>query len=86
MCRQPSAGRPAPYMIFRALELTGVANVHRVAVVGDTTNDLQAGYRAGVAANIGVLTGAHDADRLQQAPHTHILDGTALVPDALDLT
>ncbi len=78
-----STGRPAPYMIFRAMELTGVASVHRVATVGDTTNDLRAGYSAGVAANIGVLTGAHDRDRLQQAPHTHILESAALVPEAL---
>ncbi len=78
-----SAGRPAPYMIFRAMELTGAANVHRVAVVGDTTNDLQAGYRAGVAANIGVLTGAHDADQLRQGPHTHILESAARVPNVI---
>ncbi len=80
-----SAGRPAPYMIFRAMELTGVASVHQVANVGDTTNDLQAGYCAGVAANVGVLTGAHARDRLQQAPHTHILESAARVPDALAL-
>ncbi len=77
------AGRPAPYMIFRAMELTAVTSVHQVANVGDTTNDLQAGYRAGVAANVGVLTGAHDRDRMQQAPHTHILASAALVPHAL---
>ncbi len=80
-----SAGRPAPYMIFRAMELTGVVNVHRVANVGDTTNDLQAGYFAGVAANVGVLTGAHGQDELLQAPHTHILESAALVPAALAL-
>ncbi len=78
-----SRGRPAPYMIFRAMELTGVMSVHEVANVGDTTNDLQAGYRAGVAANVGVLTGAHGRDALQKAPYTHILDSAALVPDAL---
>ncbi len=27
--------------------------------------------------------GAHDRDRLQQAPHTHILESAALVPEAL---
>ncbi len=80
-----SAGRPAPYMIFRAMELTRVASVHQVANVGDTTNDLQAGYRAGVEANVGVLTGAHGKDRLMQAPHTHILESAALVPDALEI-
>ncbi len=78
-----SAGRPAPYMIFRAMELAGVPSVHQVANVGDTTNDLQAGFHAGVAANVGVLTGAHGRDRLLRAPHTHILDSAARVPEAL---
>ena len=78
-----SAGRPAPYMIFRAMELTGITSVHEVAKVGDTTNDLRAGYSAGVAANIGVLTGAHGRDVLEREPHTHILESAALVPEAL---
>ena len=78
-----SAGRPAPYMIFHAMELTGVTSVHEVANVGDTTNDLKAGYFSGIAANVGVLTGAHDKDQLLQAPHTHILESATLVPDAL---
>ena len=29
-------GRPAPYLIFRAMELTGTTSVHGVANVGDT--------------------------------------------------
>jgi phosphonatase-like hydrolase len=72
-------GRPAPYLIFRALEATGAGNVHRVANVGDTTLDLQAGYNAGVRWNIGVLTGAHDRLTLESAPHTHLLPSVAEV-------
>lgn len=67
-------GRPAPDLIHRAMQSTGVANSKLVANVGDTVLDLEAGYNAGVGWNIGVLTGAHDATDLQQAPHTHILD------------
>ena len=72
-------GRPAPYMIFRAMEVTGAGTVHRVANVGDTTLDLQAGYNAGVRWNIGVLTGAHDRRSLESAPHTHVLSSVAEV-------
>ena len=72
-------GRPAPYMIFRAMEITGAGTVHRVANVGDTTLDLQAGYNAGVRWNIGVLTGAHDRRSLESAPHTHVLSSVAEV-------
>ena len=36
-------GRPAPYLIFRAMEKSGVTSVHQVTNVGDTVLDLQAG-------------------------------------------
>ena len=57
-------GRPAPYMIFRCMEATGVVSVERVANVGDTALDLQAGHNAGVGFNIGVLSGAHGRELL----------------------
>jgi len=76
-------GRPAPFMIFRAMELAGVVAVQRVAVVGDTILDLQAGANAGVKWNIGVLTGAHDRATLETAPHTHLIGSVAELPDCL---
>jgi phosphonatase-like hydrolase len=76
-------GRPAPYMIFRAMEAAGVLNVREVVNVGDTPLDLQAGTNAGVAGVIGVLTGAHDRANLQREPHTHILDSAAELPDLI---
>lgn len=72
-------GRPAPYLIFRAMEATGASSVHKVASVGDTTLDLQAGYNAGVRWNVGVLSGAHDRQSLEGAPHTHLLPSVAEV-------
>jgi phosphonatase-like hydrolase len=66
-------GRPAPYLIFRAMEATGTHRVHDVANVGDTVSDLSAGDNASVRFNIGVLSGAHDRARLEKAPHTHLL-------------
>jgi phosphonatase-like hydrolase len=74
-------GRPAPFLIFRVMEATGVTSVHRVATVGDTTLDLQAGWNAGVAVNIGVLSGALPRERLEQAPHTDLLESVAALPD-----
>ena len=66
-------GRPAPYLIFRAMEATGTHRVDGVANVGDTVSDLGAGDNASVRFNIGVLSGAHDRARLEEAPHTHLL-------------
>ncbi|MCX6549941.1 MAG: phosphonatase-like hydrolase [Acidobacteria bacterium] len=74
-------GRPAPFMIFRAMERPVVVDVHRVATVGDTALDLQAGHHAGVRWNIGVLSGAHGRATLEAAPHTHLLPSVASLPD-----
>jgi len=78
-----AAGRPAPYLIFHAMERTQTRCVREVAAVGDTTLDLQAGNNAGVAFNIGVLSGAHDRARLERTPHTHLIDSIAGLPGVL---
>jgi phosphonatase-like hydrolase len=67
-------GRPAPDLIRLAMARTGVADPARVANVGDTTLDLQAGDNAGVGVNIGVWSGAHLKARLLLAPHTHLVE------------
>ncbi|HEX2923392.1 MAG TPA: HAD family hydrolase [Chloroflexota bacterium] len=73
-------GRPAPYMIFVAMMRTGILDVHRVAAVGDTSVDLKAGTNAGAGWVVGVLSGAHDLDRLGAVPHTHIINSVAELP------
>lgn len=78
-------GRPAPFLIYRAMERTGVIDVARVAVVGDTVADLEAGHHARVGWNIGVWSGAHDRARLATAPHTHLCASVADVPAILGL-
>jgi phosphonatase-like hydrolase len=73
-------GRPAPFMIFRAMERCGAEDVRRVAVVGDTRLDLEAAWNAGAGWRIGVLSGAHDRPTLAAAPHTHLCDAVTAVP------
>jgi len=73
-------GRPAPYLIFRAMEMSGVTSVHQVTTVGDTVLDLQAGQNAGVRYNIGVLSGAHTKEQLEREPHTHLISSVAMLP------
>jgi phosphonatase-like hydrolase len=70
-------GRPAPDLIRQAMERTGVDNPQHVLNVGDTTLDLRAGFAAGVAVNVGVLSGAHDREMLATAPHTHLIESIA---------
>lgn len=73
-------GRPAPYMIFLAMERAGVSDVRRVMVVGDTPLDLQAGVRAGCGGVVGVLTGSHGLETLGATRHTHLLPSVGSVP------
>ncbi|MFE1955880.1 phosphonatase-like hydrolase [Streptomyces sp. NPDC059524] len=73
-------GRPAPYMIHRAMEKTGVVDVRRVLVAGDTAVDLEAGTNAGAGVVVGVLTGQLTREQLEAHPHSHVLDSVADVP------
>ena len=74
------AGRPAPYLIYRAMTDTSTHDVHSVVVVGDTPLDLQAGTNAGAGWVIGVLSGAHGIQTLGATRHTHILESVAGLP------
>ena len=74
------AGRPAPYLIYRAMMDLSVHDVATVAVVGDTPLDLQAGSNAGAGWVIGVLSGAHGLETLGAARHTHLLPSVASLP------
>ncbi len=76
-------GRPAPYMIFHAMEASLVASVTEVIVVGDTPLDLRAGKNAGVRGIVGVLSGASKEDQLRPEPHTDILSSVAELPALL---
>lgn len=72
-----AAGRPAPYMIHRAMERTGTLAVSEVLVAGDTAVDVQAGANAGAAVTIGVLSGKLDRAAFEGQPFTALLDSVA---------
>lgn len=78
-------GRPHPDLVLAAVLALGIDDVRQVAVAGDTTSDLWCGHHAGAGIVAGVLTGAHDATQLATAPHTHLLDSVADLPDVVDL-
>ena len=76
-----SAGRPAPDLIHRAMQQSGVTDPLRVAVAGDTPADLAAGDAAGVAMIVGVGSGVYSLAELREHPHTHLLDDLSSLPD-----
>ncbi len=79
------AGRPAPFMIFKAMERLGVVDVARVLVAGDTPRDLEAGVNSGAAFVVGVLSGAGRPEELGARRHTHLLPSVAALPALLCL-
>ncbi|HET8840464.1 MAG TPA: HAD family hydrolase [Ktedonobacteraceae bacterium] len=73
-------GRPAPYMIFRAMEQLEVLDVRQVMKIGDSPADLEEGCNAGCAEVIGVLSGAHTAATLGAYRHTRLIESVADLP------
>ena len=80
-----SQGRPAPYMLFHAMEGAGVNNVAEVMAVGDTPLDLEAARNAGVGARVGVLSGAGTAEQLRRDTQAQIVASVADLPGLLGL-
>lgn len=76
-------GRPAPYMIYLAMERAGVQSAASVVAVGDTPLDLQAGTNAGAAGVVGVMTGTHGVATLGSTRHTHLIPSVAELPALL---
>jgi phosphonatase-like hydrolase len=76
-------GRPAPFMLFHAMEAAHVGNVAETVAVGDTPLDVQAGNNAGLRGVIAVYSGAATEQRLRQEAFTHILPSVASLPALL---
>lgn len=76
-------GRPAPYMLFRAMEAAHVNDVRAVWAIGDTVLDLQAANNAGVGAVIGVYSGAATEDRLRKERSSAVLPSVAGLPELI---
>jgi len=77
-------GRPAPYLIHKAMFKLGIQSVHQVIKIGDTPADLLSGFNAGCIGNIGVLSGANKLEVLKEFPHTHIINSVIDLPRLIE--
>ena len=77
-------GRPAPYLVFHAMEATGATDVRQVMVVGDTPLDIQAANSAGAIA-VPVLTGVHSRSRLEREKYSLMVESVAAIPALLEV-
>ena len=73
-------GRPAPFMIYRAMQQLDVIDVRQVMKLGDSPADMDEGMNAGCGEVIGVLSGAHTAATLGAYRHTRIIPSVADLP------
>lgn len=78
-------GRPFPDLIERAMALTGVTDLGRVAKVGDTPADLREGEAARCGYVVGVTSGSHTHEELLRCPHTHLIAHLDELPAVLGL-
>jgi len=70
---QVEKGRPAPDMIFAAMQALDVQDVKKVIKVGDTPSDLEAGKNAGVLWSLAVTNGTHTEAQLADYPNDGLL-------------
>jgi phosphonatase-like hydrolase len=76
-------GRPAPYLIQKAMYKLGVKDPQRVVAIGDTPSDLAAGINAHCFWSLGVTTGSHTRAELETHPHHGLLDSMTELPARL---
>jgi phosphonatase-like hydrolase len=62
-------GRPAPFMIQKAMYRLGISDSKSVVVIGDTPSDLAAGRHAGCLYACGVTNGTHTEAQLSEHPN-----------------
>lgn len=76
-------GRPAPYMIQKAMYQLGIKDPQTVVVVGDTPSDLAAGINANCRLSLGVTNGTHTREQLELSPNHGLLNSLSEVRETI---
>ena len=67
-------GRPAPYMIQKAMYKLGIKDSKTAIHIGDTPVDLEAGINANCLLSLAVTDGSHTREQLQKYPNQGLLN------------
>ena len=70
-----SEGRPAPFMIQKAMYRLAVRDSKQVINIGDTPSDIESGYHANCLLSLGVTNGTHTQEQLMVYPNDGLLTG-----------
>lgn len=76
-------GRPAPDLIFRAMDLLAVEDSKNVICVGDTPSDLGCGKAANCLLTLGVTNGTHTRQQLEHLPNDGLLGSIKEIPEVV---
>ncbi|MBR8828153.1 MAG: HAD hydrolase-like protein [Gomphosphaeria aponina SAG 52.96 = DSM 107014] len=66
-------GRPAPFMIQKAMYRLGITDPQTVIYIGDTPSDLASGKNANCFLSLGVTNGTHTKAQLETYPNDGLL-------------
>jgi phosphonatase-like hydrolase len=83
-CITGQRGRPAPFMIFHAMEKLNIQSVHQVIKVGDTPADMLEGRNAGCRGIVGVLSGPRPISAWGKYWHTHVIESVKELPQLIE--
>jgi phosphonatase-like hydrolase len=83
-CIPGGRGRPAPYMIFYAMQKLNIQSVHEVIKVGDTPADMLEGRNAGCGGVVGVLSGSRSVVSWGKYRHTHVIESVQDLPALIE--
>ncbi|MCX7743100.1 MAG: HAD hydrolase-like protein [Flavobacteriales bacterium] len=76
-------GRPAPDLVFKAMNIFKINDPKEIVVVGDTPSDLGCGKNAGALLTIGVTNGTHPKELLEPLPHDKLIPSLKKLPEVL---
>ncbi|MCU0527165.1 MAG: HAD hydrolase-like protein [Elainella sp. Prado103] len=77
-------GRPAPYMIQKAMYQLGIIDPQTVVNIGDTPSDLESGRNAHCLYSFGVTNGTHTREQLGAYPNDGLFDDLSAFQAKLD--
>lgn len=77
-------GRPAPFMIQKAMAVFGIDDPRQVVKVGDTPVDLAEGRNAGCALSLAVTNGSHTRAELERLDHDGLLESLRELPGIIE--
>ncbi|WNZ24104.1 HAD hydrolase-like protein [Leptolyngbya sp. NK1-12] len=66
-------GRPAPFMIQKAMYYLKIRDPKAVVNIGDTPSDIESGYNANCLLSFGITNGSHTKEQLEAYPNDGLL-------------